>query len=140
MCLSRRTANVTRSFGNKTTWDTPISRLHEVFSSIEFDSALDLFGGSTSVSYLLKRMGKRVACNDLLHCNYLAAVALIQNNSVRLDASFTIVAPPPTARDRYSVIRDRFGGFYFTDYGGDLRFALRQLIESPGSTFVALID
>jgi adenine-specific DNA-methyltransferase len=90
--------------------------LHKVFSSIEFDSALDLFGGSTSVSYLLKRMGKRVACNDVLHWNYLAAVALIQNKSVLLEAGFKVIAPPLSERNRYRVIRDRFRGFYFTEY------------------------
>jgi adenine-specific DNA methylase len=90
--------------------------LHEVFSEIEFDSVLDLFGGSASVSYLLKRMGKRVAYNDLLRCNYLTAIALIQNNSVHLEESFKIVKPCPRDAARYNFVRRTFKGYFFTDY------------------------
>lgn len=90
--------------------------LRDVFSEIEFDSALDLFGGSASVSYLLKRMGKQVAYNDFLRCNYLMAVALIQNNSVHLEESFKIVKPSPSDAERYTFVRRTFKGFYFTDY------------------------
>jgi adenine-specific DNA-methyltransferase len=90
--------------------------LYEIFSEIEFDSALDLFGGTTTVSYLLKRMGKRVAYNDLLHWNYLLGLALIQNDSVNLEDSFKIVKPPSSRAGHYRVVRDRFRGFYFTDY------------------------
>jgi len=90
--------------------------LHEVFSTVDFDSALDLFGGSGSVSYLLKRMGKQVTYNDLLHCNYVMAVALIENDSVRLEHSFRIMGPPSSDAGRYCFIRRAFKGFYFTDY------------------------
>ena len=36
-----------------------IKDLHEVFKMHSFESALDLFSGSSSVSYLLKAMGKK---------------------------------------------------------------------------------
>lgn len=67
--------------------------LYEVFSQLEFESALDLFGGSATVSYLLKQMGKRVVCNDLLHWNYLTALALIENDFVTLKVPFAIRKP-----------------------------------------------
>lgn len=51
---------------------------------IEFDTALDVFGGTGSVSYLLKTMGKEVTFNDILLCNTTAARALVRNNSIRL--------------------------------------------------------
>src|SRR5262249_3142868 len=90
--------------------------LHEVFSQLEFESALDLFGGSSTVSYLLKRMGKRVVCNDLLHCNYLTALALIENNFVTLDVPFAIRKPHSQASHKYRLVRDNFRGFYFKDF------------------------
>jgi adenine-specific DNA methylase len=58
--------------------------LFDVFSTLEFDSCLDLFGGTASVSYLLKTMGKGVTFNDYLTSNSITAKAIIQNNSVRL--------------------------------------------------------
>jgi adenine-specific DNA-methyltransferase len=90
--------------------------LHDVFTEIEFDSALDLFGGTATVSYLLKRMGKRVAYNDILRCNYLTGVALIENDSVLLDEPFAITTPDRRNSARYDLIRRTFKGFYFTDY------------------------
>jgi D12 class N6 adenine-specific DNA methyltransferase len=59
--------------------------LHDIFAQLEFDCALDLFGGSATVSYLLKRMGKRVSFNDVLRCNYLVGMALIANDTVRFE-------------------------------------------------------
>jgi len=58
--------------------------LFEIFSTLEFDTCLDLFGGTASVSYLLKTMGKSVTFNDYLTSNSITARAIIQNNSVRL--------------------------------------------------------
>src|SRR5262245_48313860 len=50
---------------------------------LSFDNVLDLFGGTGLVSLLFKRMGKEVIYNDYLYYNYLSAVALIQNNSIK---------------------------------------------------------
>ncbi|MBA7524867.1 hypothetical protein ES705_17012 [subsurface metagenome] len=52
---------------------------------IKFKSVLDGFGGTASVSYLFKLMGKKVIFNDILQSNYLTGVALIENNSIKLD-------------------------------------------------------
>ncbi len=38
---------------------------------LRFHTAIDVFGGTASVSYLLKKMGKQVTFNDSLRCNYL---------------------------------------------------------------------
>ncbi len=51
---------------------------------LQFDSALDLFGGTGSVSLLLKRMGKKVVFNDYLRFNYLSGVAFIENSTVQV--------------------------------------------------------
>ena len=54
--------------------------LWDSFKELDFTSALDVFGGTTSVSYLLKNMGKAVTYNDYLHFNYLIGLALIEND------------------------------------------------------------
>lgn len=53
--------------------------LYIAFNKIEFYTALDACGGSASVSYLLKKMGKSVTYNDKLHFNYLIGKAIIEN-------------------------------------------------------------
>jgi len=47
---------------------------------IKFDTVLDGFGGTGSVSYLLKMMGKEVTYNDILKSNYQVGLSLIENS------------------------------------------------------------
>ena len=51
---------------------------------LQFDTALDAFGGTGCVSYLLKAEGKSVTYNDYLEFNAVAARALIENPGIRL--------------------------------------------------------
>jgi len=48
----------------------------ENIGSLEFDSVLDVFGGTGSVSLMFKRYGKEVLYNDLLKCNQLIGTAI----------------------------------------------------------------
>ncbi len=61
--------------------------LRGIFSELPFDSALDLFSGTASVSFLLKTLGKRVHSNDALRANGHVARAIVQNDEKRLDAT-----------------------------------------------------
>lgn len=47
--------------------------------------ALDGFGGSQSVSFMMKKMGYAVHTNDFLKCCHCAGESLIENVSARLD-------------------------------------------------------
>ena len=58
--------------------------IHQAAKNLQFESALDAFGGSGSVSYLFKRMGKSVTYNDKLTFNYLIGKAIIENQNYRL--------------------------------------------------------
>lgn len=60
-----------------------VSWIHENIKDIKFQTALDGFGGSSTVSYLFKRMGKDVTYNDKLRFNFLIGKALIENHSVK---------------------------------------------------------
>jgi adenine-specific DNA-methyltransferase len=83
---------------------------------LEFDTALDAFGGSGVVAHWLKGRGKQVAYNDLLSFNYQIGLALIENDEVTLsdDDVASIMAPAPH-RVYDDVIQRTFGGIYFTD-------------------------
>ena len=83
--------------------------------ALDFSSALDVFGGTGSVSYLLKKMGKEVTYNDYLEFNYQVGLALIENDEVILgpdDIGFALTPIPNLNRH---FVRDTFSGFYFTD-------------------------
>ena len=53
-------------------------------SDLQFDTVLDLFGGTACVSYLFKTKGKEVTFNDILRSNYQIGKALIENSSIQL--------------------------------------------------------
>ena len=89
--------------------------IHGNISHIEFDTALDAFSGTSSVSFLLKKMGKEVTSNDILSSNYHTSLAFIQNKHVTLeeDEIEFIVANNDYAYP--SFIQDMFKGIYFKD-------------------------
>lgn len=86
------------------------------FEQLDFTSALDVFGGTASVSYLLKKMGKAVTYNDYLNFNYLIGLALIENDHTVLTSKDVEKALTPLAAARTrNFVRETFKGIYFTD-------------------------
>ncbi|MBF6559995.1 MAG: DNA adenine methylase [Candidatus Binataceae bacterium] len=83
---------------------------------VEFNTALDAFGGTGSIAYLLKAHGKEVTYNDHLRFNHLIGTALIENSHVELSlenvASILTRDPNHTYDD---LIATLFGGIYFTN-------------------------
>jgi len=91
----------------------------ETLSGLKFQSALDAFSGSGSVSYLLKAMGKRVVANDFLNFPYQIGVAAVENSRVRLnDAQCAMLLEPNRKKEKF--IQNTFEGIFFTP--DDLRF------------------
>lgn len=83
---------------------------------IEFDKALDAFGGTGCVCYLLKMKGKQVAYNDLLKFNYHIGLALIENDVVTLsDDDIDFLLTPHIDIQYPTFIQDTFHDIYFTD-------------------------
>lgn len=90
--------------------------LWDSLRELPFESALDAFGGTGAVSYLLKAKGKAVTYNDVLRFNADIGRALIENDSVTLseDDVQRVVAADRTA-DYPDFIRRAFTGIYYTD-------------------------
>jgi len=82
-------------------------------SGIEFDTVLDVFGGTGAVSYLMKTMGKRVSFNDYLKSNSISAKALIRNNRINLYPDELEILF--TSDREGGVVTRVFNGLYFTD-------------------------
>ena len=88
----------------------------EAIKDLNFNSALDAFGGTGSVGYMLKEKGKNVTYNDILKFNWYIGLALIENDKVKLtdsDVDFLL-----TVHDEIkypTFIYDTFKDIYFTD-------------------------
>jgi adenine-specific DNA-methyltransferase len=82
---------------------------------LEFETALDAFGGTGCVSYLLKTKGKQVTYNDLYQFNEIIARALIQNNGLKLtEAEIQHLTQAQPGRNYPTFIQDVFADIYFT--------------------------
>jgi adenine-specific DNA-methyltransferase len=83
---------------------------------LEFDSALDAFGGTGSVSHRLKREGKLVSYNDFLRFNFMIGQALIENSEVRLLEDDVIAIIREQSGVEYpTFIQDTFQDIYYTE-------------------------
>ena len=88
--------------------------LHDSFKEIDFHTVLDACGGSGSVSYLLKKMGKAVTYNDKLHFNYLIGKALIENQQYLLtEQDFRELINIEDKVVSKNLISKNFKGIYF---------------------------
>lgn len=88
--------------------------IYSNIKDLEFKSALDAFGGTAVVSYLLKWMGKRVTYNDYLRFNYFKGKAIIENSNVTLtndDVEKLLNFDAPISS---TFVRDTFNGKYYT--------------------------
>jgi len=90
-----------------------IPALHDVFSSIGGETALDAFSGSGVVSYLLKAEGYEVTSNDFLTFPTVIARATVANSKVTLDADSIDAICGPAADDR-DFIRTKFDGLFLS--------------------------
>ena len=83
---------------------------------LEFDTALDAFGGTGCVGYTLKRNGKQVFYNDSLKFNYHIGLAVIENSTTVLideDIDFILKKHPDIKYPTF--VYDTFHEIYFTD-------------------------
>lgn len=109
--------------------------LRAIFSRLPFDTALDAFGGTGAVSYLLKELGKEVAYNDLLRWNCDIGRALIANDDQTLstDVAGRLCEPVP-GRKYKTFVSDTFQGIYFTpEEDAQIDIAIQNAQHIPGA-------
>jgi len=88
----------------------------EGIKGLKFQTALDAFGGTGSVVYMLKEKGKQVAYNDVLKFNYYIGLALIENDGAvlsREDINFLLTKHKGITYPTF--IADTFKEIYYTD-------------------------
>lgn len=88
--------------------------LYESLKDLRFQTALDACGGSGSVSYLLKKMGKAVTYNDKLRFNYLIGKAIIENQHYKLtESDIDNLKRRQPAVEHQDIIARNFKGIYY---------------------------
>ncbi|WP_289534519.1 DNA adenine methylase [Pseudomonas sp. SO81] len=101
----------TRYYGSKRRL---IQWMMREFKNYEFETALDVFGGTSTVSLALKRLNKKVTYNDILESNRNIAVALLSNEpcvtTVQGLEDFIGSVKP-----RKGFISKNYHGVYYTD-------------------------
>jgi adenine-specific DNA methylase len=102
-----------------------------------------LFGGSCTVSYLLKKMGKAVTYNDSLRFNWIIGKALIQNDSVVLSADEVNSLLQPGRHNHEGFVARTFKGMYFTApenrWIDAICSRIADMEETPGADMKAAI-
>ncbi len=82
---------------------------------LQFNTVLDAFGGTAAMAHAFKCAGKEVTYNDVLAFNHQIGVALIENDSVRLDPEEIEAVCARKAGVTYRDFIERtFEGIYFT--------------------------
>jgi len=89
----------------------------EHVKDLKFNTVLDLFGGTGSVSLMFKRYGKQVFYNDLLKFNQLIGEAIIENkNTFVSDSDLDKILDLNNKKDYPDFIQKNFRGVFFLDH------------------------
>ncbi len=87
----------------------------EAIKDLDFETAIDAFGGSGSVAYRLKTKGKEVTYNDILKFNWYIGTALIENSEVKISEQDVVFLLTKHNGVKYpTFVYDTFKDIYFT--------------------------
>lgn len=89
--------------------------IYDCIKDLNFNTALDAFGGSGVVSLLLKRMGKGVTYNDILLFNKIVGDSFISNNNVTISEDDITHLFNHKPHKRETFIADNFKDIYYLE-------------------------
>jgi len=106
---------ITRYYGSKRKLVEKIWKELEKHE-LNFNSVLDIFGGTGSFSYYAKKKGKTVIYNDIFLFNTIIGRKLVQQNSneLSIEQAISLLTRNPN-REYTNIISKNFQGIYFTD-------------------------
>ncbi|MGJ3262939.1 MAG: DNA adenine methylase [Salinarimonas sp.] len=87
--------------------------IHDVLSTLDFETALDPFSGTGCVAYLMKAMGRQVTASDFLGFTSLVAQATVANGARTLESA-DLDAILSRRADADDFIARTFDGVFFT--------------------------
>lgn len=79
------------------------------------DTVLDAFGGSQSIAFMMKQLGKKTFTNDFMSFNHQIGKALIENSGVTLSPEDTeILFSENSHPEAYNLMESLFADLFFT--------------------------
>jgi adenine-specific DNA-methyltransferase len=90
--------------------------IYKNLKDLNFHTVLDGFGGTGSVSYMFKLMGKEVTFNDFLMSNLQTGIAFVENDSVKLDQSDVEFLLHENGFEYPDFIQNTFKDIYYYDF------------------------
>jgi len=100
----------TRYYGSKRRL---LSWIYDNTKHLKFDTVLDGFGGTASVSLLFKAMGKNITYNDILTSNTISAKVLLENKlAMSIDSAEEFI---DSIEPLEGLIYKNFTGAFYTD-------------------------
>ena len=108
----------------------------ENVSELEFETVLDVFGGTGVVSHMFKNAAKTVTYNDNLAFNHSIGLALIENNKQKLSQEeIELILAIDKKQDYPDFIQRNFSNIYFTDNENAwldcVIYNISHLLENP---------
>lgn len=91
-----------------------VNWIWDCIKDIQFESALDAFGGTGAVAYRLKQANKKVRYNDILKFNAVIAKAILENDSVLLDG-YEVDHLLKNENHSHDLISKHFFDIYYTE-------------------------
>lgn len=108
----------------------------DAIKEYEFHSALDAFGGTGSVAYMLKAKGKQVTYNDILKFNWFIGLALIENDHEILSENEIEYIITKHRGVKYpSFVYETFKNIYFTEDENEWVDMVSTNINSLGNNY-----
>lgn len=105
-------------------------------------TVLDAFGGSQSIAYLFKQLGKRTITNDFLSFNNQIGKALIENRSVKLDSKdLEVLFDRNSDPNEFNLMEKLFSNLFFSQEEAAFIDAFRSNVhrlENPYKQSLAL--
>jgi len=113
-----------------------IDWIWEHVCDLEFNSVLDVFGGTGVVSHMFKNAGKKVTYNDFLAFNWNIGLALIENHAETLSPAQIDLLMTAQPGIRYpDFVQTTFKNIYFTDaenvWLDQVVYNIDHLLDSP---------
>lgn len=103
--------------------------LRKNFESLEFDTALDAFGGTGTVSMMLLQMDKSVTFHDCFEFNYVSAKALLNNERVEITRD-AFISSLNSVKPRKGFIAKTFNGMFYPEDENKWLDGLQELIRT----------
>lgn len=113
----------TRYMGSK---EKLLPYINAAIKDIKFNSVLDLFSGSASVSYFFKTLGKKVISNDYMTFASDFALATVENNTTKLSAEDINLLLNTVPKQNDHFVSKTFEGLYFNDEDNDFLDLIRM--------------